>query len=39
MDQDLIAQFKKKAKKSPQRIVLPEGEEERIIKAAKIVKQ
>lgn len=39
MDQDLIVQFKKKAKKNPQKIVLPEGEEERIIRAAKIVKQ
>lgn len=33
----IIDKIKKKAEKKPQRIVLPEGEEERIIKAAEIV--
>ena len=36
---DLINLFKKKAKKNPQRIVLPEGEEERILRAAEIVSE
>ena len=34
---NLIDKFKNKAKKNPQRILLPEGEEERVIKAAEIV--
>jgi len=34
---DIIDKIKKKAKKNPQRIILPEGEEERIIKASEIV--
>jgi phosphate acetyltransferase len=36
---DLINLFKKKARKNPQRIVLPEAEDERIIKAAGIVSE
>jgi phosphate acetyltransferase len=36
---DLINLFKKKARKNPQRIVLPEGEDERIVKAAGIVSE
>ncbi len=36
---DIINLFKKKARKSPQRIVLPEGEGERIVKAAGIVSE
>lgn len=34
---NLIDEFKEKAKEKPKRIVLPEGEEERIIKAAEII--
>lgn len=34
---DIIDKIKKKAKKNPQRIILPEGEEEKIIKASEIV--
>ena len=33
---DLIDQFKERAKKAPKTIVLPEGDEERILKAAEI---
>jgi len=36
---DIIDKIKEKAKKNPQRIVLPEGEEERIIKAAELASQ
>lgn len=36
---NLIDEFKEKAKEKPKRIVLPEGEEERIIKAAEIISQ
>ena len=36
---DIIDKIKKKAKKNPQRIILPEGEEERIIKAAETASQ
>jgi len=35
----LINNLKQKAKEKPKRIVLPEGEEERIIKAAGIISQ
>ena len=36
---ELINNLKEKAKEKPKRIVLPEGEEERIIKAAGIISQ
>ena len=36
---ELINNLKEKAKEKPKRIVLPEGEEERIIKAAEIISQ
>ncbi len=36
---ELINNLKEKAKEKPKRIVLPEGEEERIIKAARIISQ
>ncbi len=36
---ELINNLKEKAKEKPKRIILPEGEEERIIKAAEIISQ
>ncbi len=36
---DIISELRKKAKEKRKRVVLPEGEEERIIKAAKIISE
>ena len=39
MSIDLIQSFKDKARQNPQRIVFPEGDDERILKAAAVVQQ